>query len=573
MMLALSFFLPFLATCLTYATPLSGRSMIVHERREAIPGGFVSHGLAPKDAVLNLRLALVQSDPAGLEEALMAVSTPSSALYGQFLSKEEVEKFVAPAPQSVAAVSAFLSEHGVTAKPISPAGDWLSIDVTVAQANALFNTEFTTFTHTETGATAVRTLEYSIPADLQGHLDFVHPTTTFPESLNRQPLVSIPLPKGVVPLATQANLSTDAVPASCATLITPACLQALYGIPTTRATQTSNVLGVSGFIDQFANQADLKSFLTSLRPDLLSTTGFTLQTLDGGTNSQTRSQAGLEADLDTQYTIGVASGVPVAFVSVGDSTRDGVFGFLDIINFLLAESNPPHVLTTSYGANENGVSRALANNLCNAYAQLGARGTSILFSSGDGGVSGSQSGTCTTFVPTFPSGCPFMTSVGATTGISPETSATFSSGGFSNFFGIPSYQASTVSAYLTKLGSTNSGKFNRTGRGFPDVSAQGEHVEIFFQGASTTVAGTSCSSPIFASVVSLLNDELIAAGKSPLGFLNPFLYSTGLSALTDVTTGNNPGCNTNGFPATTGWDPVTGLGTPNFAALRTAVGL
>lgn len=44
--------------------------------------------------------------------------------------------------------------------------------------------------------------------------------------------------------------------------------------------------------------------------------------------------------------------------------------------------------------------------LCNAYAQLGARGVSVLYSSGDGGVSGTQNQSCTTFVPSFPSGCP-----------------------------------------------------------------------------------------------------------------------------------------------------------------------
>ena len=66
-------------------------------------------------------------------------------------------------------------------------------------------------------------------------------------------------------------------------------------------------------------------------------------------------------DLDTQYTIGIASGVPVTFISVGERTRDGnLDGFLDIINFLLGESNPPQVLTTSYGQNENTVSRATA---------------------------------------------------------------------------------------------------------------------------------------------------------------------------------------------------------------------
>ncbi|ETW85061.1 serine protease S53 [Heterobasidion irregulare TC 32-1] len=543
--------------------------MRLHERREVIPRGFVKTAAAPASQMLNLRLALVQSDPQGLEDALYAVSTPSSALYGQFLTKEEVEAFVAPKEETVELVTTWLAAHGLTPRTISPAGDWLAVDVSVAQANELFAAEFATFTHVDTGKEAVRTLEYSIPASLQGHLDLVHPTTTFPTQLSRAPLASIPIPKGIIPAV---NLSSDAVPASCNTLITPACLQALYGIPTTLATQSSNKLGVSGFIDQFANSADLRQFLTALRPDLSPSTSFTLQTLDGGTNTQTRSQAGIEADLDTQYTIGVASGVPTVFISVGDNTNDGVFGFLDIINFLLSETSPPQVLTTSYGADESDVSRSLANNLCNAYAQLGARGTSIFFSSGDGGVSGGQSQSCTTFIPPFPAGCPFITTVGATTGV-PETAADFSSGGFSNYFGTPSYQTSAHATYLNAIGSTNSGKFNASGRGFPDVSAMGENVEIVWDAETGTVAGTSCSSPIFASVVALLNDELIAAGKSPLGFLNPFLYSTGASALNDITTGNNPGCNTNGFSARAGWDPVTGLGTPNFAALRTAVGL
>ncbi len=380
----------------------------------------------------------------------------------------------------------------------------------------------------------------------------------FENPFARLPVVSTPIPPSAAQnIAGNNNLTSRAVPSSCATTITPTCLQDLYGIPTTPATQSSSVLGVSGFIQQFANEADLSTFLSSLRPDIPSTTTFTLQTLDGGENTQTRADAGIEANLDIQYTVGVATGVPTTFISVGNNFQDGALeGFLDIINFLLGESNPPHVLTTSYGQNENTISRNLAkyvsarlnsvkfiltrcefSNLCNAYMQLGVRGTSILFASGDGGVSGSQSANCKTFVPTFPSGCPFMTSVGATTGIAPETAASFSSGGFSNFFARPSYQSTAVSAFLTKLGSTNSGKFNTSGRGFPDISAQGENVEIVLDDEFGTVAGTSCSSPIFASVFALLNDELVAAGKPPLGFLNPFLYSTGASALNDVTSG------------------------------------
>lgn len=81
-------------------------------------------------------------------------------------------------------------------------------------------------------------------------------------------------------------------------------------------------MGVSGFIEQFANNNDLQSFLRSLRPDLEGTT-FALQTLDGGENPQNANEAGVEANLDTQYTVGVASGVPVTFISVGENTHDG----------------------------------------------------------------------------------------------------------------------------------------------------------------------------------------------------------------------------------------------------------
>jgi tripeptidyl-peptidase-1 len=85
---------------------------------------------------------------------------------------------------------------------------------------------------------------------------------------------------------------------------------------------------------------------------------------------------------------------------------------------------------------------------------------------------------------------------------------------------------------------------------------------------------------------------LLSQGKSPLGFLNPLLYSTGASTFNDVTSGNNAGCNTNGFTAKAGWDPVSvlfkvcvldcadklpnlqvsGLGTPNFGKLQAVVG-
>ena len=103
-----------------------------------------------------------------------------------------------------------------------------------------------------------------------------------------------------------------------------------------------------------------QSFLGQFRPDISASTTFSLQTLDGGSNPQ-NGNAGLEANLDIQYTVGLATGVPTTFISVGDQFQDGdLEGFLDTINFLLAEDAPPNVLTTSYGQNENTISQKLA---------------------------------------------------------------------------------------------------------------------------------------------------------------------------------------------------------------------
>ena len=113
-------------------------------------------------------------------------------------------------------------------------------------------------------------------------------------------------------------------------------------------------------------------------------------------------------------------------------------------------------------------------------------------------------------------------------------------GGFSNIFDIPEYQSSAVRTYIGTLGSEYYGNYDSAGRAYPDVAAQGIAFEIVVDGITEAVSGTSASSPVFASIVALLNDRLLAAGKPTLGFLNPFLYSaTGQAALNDITTGKS----------------------------------
>ena len=90
----------------------------------------------------------------------------------------------------------------------------------------------------------------------------------------------------------------------------------------------------------------------------------------------------------------------------------------------------------------------------------------------------------------------------------------------------------------------------------------------------------SASAPTFATIVTLLNSARLSAGKPPLGFLNPWLYSIAKDGLTDIFTGGSVGCAAStvngvdspgiadaGWNATQGWDPATGLGTPLFSKL------
>ncbi|KZV65057.1 family S53 protease [Peniophora sp. CONT] len=541
---------------LARAWPLDTRHIL--DRRESVPSGFVKVSAAPSDSTFELRIQLTNSDIAGLEDRLKTVSSPSSPEYGKWLTRDEVNVFVAPTQESLSAVSAFLATQGLEATSVSPAGDIVAVNVTVAQANTLFDTEYYTFQSTDTGDTTVRTLEYSVPASLKEHLSYIHPTTMY--ALTNSPI--------------QAR-TTDPSYDHCKEYITPACIEHMYGLPTDPATATANAndsITVTAYGLQFVQRDDLKMFLEEFRPDVDADTDYTVKGIGGSFDPQGPAYAGVEADLDVEYAIGLATDIPLNFVSVGYAVYDdGAGGFYATAEILAAHSDTSHVVTTSYGGNEDELSVEVAQALCNVYLQLSAMGITVIFSSGDGGVSGGQSQTCTTFVPTFPSGCPYVLSVGATQYNGTEVAAGFSSGGFSNIFPRPWYQDKEVSSYLKDLGDTYEGLYNASGRGFPDVAAIGHYAAIAYAGEWALVDGTSVSAPVFAATVALLNDKLLAAGKPTLGFIQPLLYENP-HALTDIKHGSNAGCDTDGFSAGSGWDPVTGLGVPDFDSMMKVIG-
>jgi tripeptidyl-peptidase-1 len=242
------------------------------------------------------------------------------------------------------------------------------------------------------------------------------------------------------------------------------------------------------------------------------------------------------------------------------------------------------------------------------FQKIGLRGVSLISASGDSGANGRTDGDCSLaqrLRPPFPASSPYVTAVGATqlnnpvynlpnsppacttsgypcpsggteVAVSYDVSGFTSGGGFSDLAPTPAWQKAAIQAYFTsgvQLPPTS--YYNQTGRGFPDVAAIG-HNTLIYQGGIQPVGGTSASAPIVASIISLLNEASVKKSGKPLGFLNPFLYAAAAadpSTFHDITVGDNKcteqGCFAacQGYYAYKGWDPVTGLGSLNYARL------
>ncbi|KAF8492103.1 tripeptidyl peptidase A [Gautieria morchelliformis] len=559
---------------------------------------WVKRRPAPPDHDLTLRISLKQPNFNKLEEHLYAVSDPESPRYGQHLSKEQVQELVAPSSHGLSAVNDWLASMGFDVNGLvrSPSMDWLKIETTVKLAEEMLNTTYHVWDNIKTGDTLVRTTSWSVPEHLHEHIDLVHPTTMFRGGLQRKAATfrKLDTASGKAAVMSIPATSPSAVDPSCNTTITPTCLLELYNATQYKVQSAlkGNKIAISSYLGQFANIKDLQLFYEALRPEAVGS-NFTVVSVNGGQNSQVPSQAGDEANLDTQYAFGLTFPTPATvFTTAGSppfipddyTPTNSNEPYLNWVDFLLNEASLPQTISTSYGDDEQTVPRSFARKVCHSFAQLGARGVTLTFSSGDGGVGDNDpdpsTTTCiandgtnrTTFLPEFPASCPFVTSVGGTANV-PEVAVTRygSGGGFSNYFARPAYQDGAVLPFLQSVGSTNQGLFNAAGRGIPDVSAQGDNFEIFFQGQALLTGGTSAASPTFAGVVALLNDARIAAGKPSLGFLNPLIYSKARKAFNDITVGSNPGCGTQGFSCRAGWDAVTGLGTPNFGLLEQIV--
>ncbi|KAM3505693.1 hypothetical protein MY10362_002783 [Beauveria mimosiformis] len=601
---------------------VSRQPLHILKEHHPAPDDWTRIGQADPDYQFPLHIGVKHGDFAGLEKRLFEISDPLHHSYGAHLSAEQVDAFIVPADEALAKLHAWLGAHGIGRDQLqySPAKDWVSIpNMTVSRAETLLEANYHLYRRHGSDSHVVRSEQWSLPAHVHGIVDTIHPTNAFFSIRGRdsnetnhlkRPTESLndyakDIPDGLAILngIDVANPPLDMTPeqACNTTAITPLCLRVLYGTLNYTAQATDkNKMALCNFAGEFNNRTDASQFLRTYRPDAAAAADtFGITEIAGGVNRQSPSTQqqldngdGKEGGLDAQLLLGLGhptplmtytvGGPPPAFVPDPSAPINDNEPFLRLITWLLAQRNLPAVLSISYADTEYTVPPSYARRVCQGFAQLGARGVSVLFGSGDWGVGkpaqchdGASGRRRPRFAARFPDGCPYVTSVAATRGVSPQVvgyndeNHFVSGGGFSEYFARPGYQDKAVARYLEKLGDRHKGLYNAGGRAYPDVAAMGYRIVTIWNGKTRVVDGTSASAPIFAGIVALLNDARLARGKAPLGFLNPWIYSIGLQGgFMDVVNGSTFGCNTTGFPATEGWDMASGFGTPWFPKLK-----
>ncbi|OJD09984.1 hypothetical protein AJ78_08822 [Emergomyces pasteurianus Ep9510] len=604
---------------------LSMETRYVLKSSVTLPPGWSRKASVSQHQVIKVSIGLKQHGWETLEQNLMEISDPSHRRYGKHLSLNEVNRLVQTAPTTLNEVTTWLRE--TSSFPLhlsfSVSGDLISFNAPIGVVEQLFMAKYSEYQHDD-GSTIIRSLSWSIPANLVDHIDVVEPTNSFfklrgqsryggpppPdwEREHRTPTYEELVEEDVlerghldIPLASELSQIPTVKEACNRLAISIVCLKVLYGTwGYQQKAREKNSIALVNFLGEVNNRSDIEIFLRRYNPSAAEANAayqFTTEIIEGGDDQQTpntqeqnEANKGIEGALDAQTILGLSWPVPMTAYNVGskppfqpieDHQENTNEPYLAWLQHMQAKETLPHVISISYADTEQSVPPEYARRVCNEFAKLGTRGVSILVASGDWGVGKKERCVIDNggakhkrFAPSFPSSCPYVTSVGATRLVESEIVGFdgrgdfVSGGGFSELFERPQYQTQAVKNYLDALGGQHHGHFNRRGRGYPDIAALGYHFSVFWNGQAHLQDGTSASAPTVAAIIALVNDALLDNGRPPLGFLNPWLYSEARETFTDVVRGSNRGCNSSGFPALKGWDPATGLGTPWFPKLK-----
>ena len=353
------------------------------------------------------------------------------------------------------------------------------------------------------------------------------------------------------------------VPAADATSYTPLQVAAAYSFPTgvTGAGETVGFIELGGGF----SQSDLNTYFAGV--GVSPPPAVTAVSVDGGTNSPgTNPDEDGEVMLDIEVAGSIAPGAK--FVVYFSPNTDQ--GFIDAVSTAVHDTtNKPSVVSISWGGPEDSWTQQARTQMEQVLTEAAAAGVTVTVAAGDNGstdgvADGKQH-------VDFPSSAPHALGCGGTTlqisdGVAssevvwndlPSDGA--GGGGISIEFVVPSYQSAVTMPDNVDTGSP--------GRGVPDVAGDADPqtgYSIYVDGSQESVGGTSAVAPLWAGLIALINESL----GTPVGFVQPRLYQASAAAgFHDITQGNN-----GAYTAGPGWDPCTGLGTPDGSALLTALG-
>jgi kumamolisin len=465
---------------------------------------------------------------------------------GEPIAREAFTARYGAAPDDVRRVEAFAQRFELTVVSVDLARRTVVLAGTIAAMNEAFGTTLKLY-QCEHGLYRGRTGPLYLPTDLEDLVVGVFGLDNRPQAQ-----VRCRLHRRVVGSAAANDTS-----------YTPPQIAKLYQFPAalTGAGQTVAIIELGGGY----KAADLQTYFAALG---VNTPSITAVSVDGAKNAPAGdpNSADGEVLLDIEIVGAIATGAKVAVYFAPNTDQ----GFLDAITTAAHDAmRKPTIVSISWGGPEASWTQQALTAYDQAFQDAAALGVTVCCASGDSGSSDGVSDGAAHV--DFPASSPHVLACGGTrvessTGsLTSEVvwndgaSAGATGGGVSDAFPLPTYQQSAKVPV-----SVNPSHFR--GRGVPDVAGDADPAtgyQVRVDGHDVVYGGTSAVAPLWSALVALINQ---ARGK-PLGYLNPVLYTAGAHGCRDITSGTNGAYN-----AGSGWDPCTGLGSPNGEALLTLLG-
>jgi|HubBroStandDraft_1064217.scaffolds.fasta_scaffold37868_2 kumamolisin len=470
-----------------------------------------------------------------------------------YMSREQFAANYGADSGDLARVEAFAGQHNLTVMEVSQARRTIILSGTIGTLSAAFGVDLVNYEHSD-GDFRGRTGPIYVPSDLagivQGVFGFDNRPQARPHFRRRKQRLFGVSSSGYTPLQ----------------------IAQLYSFPA-GVDGTGECIGILEFGGGF-NADDLNTYFQQLG---LSTPSVTAVSVDGVDNQPDPGQDSPDTEvmLDIEMAGAVAPGASIA-VYFSNFTEQG---WVDAISTAVHDDvNKPSVLSISWGFAEGQAiwSTQAIQAVNEAFQAAAAMGVTVCCAAGDDG-SRDQVDDGLAHCD-FPASSAFVLACGGTTLQSSGNSITgetvwndgsnggATGGGISDSIDLPSWQDNA-----NVPPSVNPG--GRIGRGVPDVAGNADPntgYQILADGQSGTVGGTSAVAPLWAGLIACINQQL----GTPVGFLNPLLYSQPLgdNVLNDITQGSNDITGQiGGYSAGPGWDACTGFGSPNGAALASAL--